>query len=75
MGNKNIKKENNNFKKEEKDKNDFNESKIKDEYKIVYIGESGTGAKTNLIKRLTGIEFKENLESTSINSYSDIKIG
>ena len=54
MGNKNIKKkEKNNFKKEEKDKNDINESKIKDEYKIVFIGESGTGAKTNLINRLT----------------------
>ena len=75
MGNKNIKKENNNFKKEDKEINDINESKIKDEYKIVFIGESGTGAKTNLINRLTGIEFKKNLESTSINSYSDIKIG
>ena len=52
MGNKNIKKEKKISKKEDKEINDINESKLKDEYKIVFIGESGTGAKSTLINRL-----------------------
>ena len=52
MGNKNIKKEKIISKKEGKETNDNNEFKLKDEYKIVFIGESGTGAKSTLTNRL-----------------------
>ena len=75
MGNKNIKKEKIISKKEGKETNDNNESKIKNEYKIVFIGESGTGAKSTLINRLTGIDFNENIITTIYASFINIKIG
>ena len=75
MGNKNIKKEKIISKKEGKETNDNNESKLKDKYKIVFIGESGTGAKSTLINRLTGIDFNENIITTIYASFINIKIG
>ena len=52
----------------------LNESKVKDEYKIAFIGESGTGAKTSLMNRLRGVKFSEDLTSTISLSFSDMKI-
>ena len=52
----------------------LNRNKLKDEYKIIFVGESGTGAKTSLINRLVGIEFKYDLLSTISPSYTDLKI-
>ena len=52
----------------------LNESKLKNEYKIEFIGESGTGAKTNLINRLSKIKFNEYEVSTCASSFRDIKI-
>ncbi len=53
---------------------DLNKSKLKNEYKIVFIGESGTGAKTNLINRLSGKKYNEEEQSTIGSSFSNIKI-
>ena len=48
--------------------------KIKDEYKIIFVGESGIGAKSTLIKRLIGKIFTLNIETTSRCSFNDLKI-
>ena len=40
-----------------------------EEIKVILIGESGTG-KTSLINAAIGLQFKENLESTTTNSFS-----
>ncbi len=44
-----------------------------EEIKVILIGESGTG-KTSLINAAIGLQFKENLESTTTNSFSSKKI-
>ena len=44
-----------------------------EEIKVILIGESGTG-KTSLINAAIGLQFKENLESTTINSFSSKKV-
>ena len=36
---------------------DLDKSKLKTEYKIVFIGESGVGAKSNLINILSGLKY------------------
>ena len=46
----------------------------KDQYKIVFIGESRTGAKTSLINRLEGKEFSSDLERTISCSFTEIQI-
>ena len=43
---------------------DLNESKLKKNYNIVFIGESSTGTKTTLIKRLQGFENNNDLYKT-----------
>ena len=50
MGNQNNKKLEEN---DEKKENDIIKN-IKKEYKVIFLGESGVGAKTNLIRRLMG---------------------
>ncbi len=44
-----------------------------EEIKVILIGESGTG-KTSLINAAIGLQFKENLESTTTNSFSSKKV-
>ena len=44
-----------------------------EEIKVILIGESGTG-KTSLINATMGLKFKENMESTTTNSFSSKKI-
>ena len=44
-----------------------------EEIKVILIGESGTG-KTSLINATMGLKFKENIESTTTNSFSSKKI-
>ena len=41
----------------------------KNEFKITFVGESGTGAKTTLINRIMGIDFNENINSTNSAHY------
>ena len=36
----------------------------KNEYKVIFVGESGIGVKSTLINRIMGIEFDENINST-----------
>ena len=72
MGNKNNKK---GFVKEYSfDIPDIDESKLKNEYKIIFIGESGVGAKTSLINGIAGLKFDPNSKSTGTNSFTVIKI-
>ena len=52
----------------------LDESKVKNEYKIGFIGESGTGVKTSLINRLRGTKFGEDLTSSNGFSCSEMKI-
>ena len=69
MGNENIL----NIKKKE-DKNQEEESNFQDEYKIVFVGESGIGAKTSLISRLVKLKSdKYNLIANDA-SFTKIKI-
>ena len=42
----------------------------KKEYKIIFIGESGVGAKSTLINRIMGIEFDEHIYSTMNCSFN-----
>ena len=44
-----------------------------EEIKVILIGESGTG-KTSLINAAIGLQFKENLESTTTNSFYSKKV-
>ena len=53
---------------------DLDKSKLKTEYKIVFIGESGVGAKSNLINILSGLKYDEYYPSTTSASFSEIKI-
>ena len=53
---------------------DLDETKLKDEYKIVFIGESGTGTKTSLINRIKGVEFEEGIESSTGSLFFNIKV-
>ena len=54
-------------------KRGINENRIKieskKEYKIIFVGESGTGAKSTLINRIMGIDFNENINSTNSAHY------
>ena len=69
MGNENIL----NIKKKE-DKKQEEESNFQDEYKIVFVGESGIGAKTSLISRLVKLKSdKYNLIANDA-SFTKIKI-
>ncbi len=43
-------------------------------YKIVFLGESGVGAKTSLINQLVNKKFDENVESTTASCYSYLYI-
>ena len=52
----------------------IDESKLKNEYKIIFIGESGVGAKTSLINRIAGLKFNPHSETTTTNSFVNIKI-
>ena len=52
----------------------LDESKVKNEYKIGFIGESGTGSKSSLINRLRGTKFGEDLTSSNGFSCSEMKI-
>ena len=52
----------------------LDESKVKNEYKIAFIGQSGSGTKTSLINRLSGEKFDESQRSSNGVSYSNIKI-
>ena len=52
----------------------LDESKVKNEYKIAFIGQSGSGTKTSLINRLSGEKFDESQRSSNGISYSNIKI-
>ena len=53
---------------------DIDETQLKDEYKIVFIGESGTGTKTSLINRIKGVEFEEGIESSTGSLFFNIKV-
>ena len=53
---------------QEKKENDIN-SNNKDEYKVIFLGATGTGAKTNLINRLAREIFNKNEVSTLSCSY------
>ena len=55
-------------------KNKTKDNKLKDIYKIIFVGESGIGAKTTLINILTGNKFIENTCATGCCSYSELKI-
>ena len=52
----------------------LDESKVKNVYKIAFIGQSGSGTKTSLINRLSGEKFDESQRSSNGISYSNIKI-
>ena len=52
----------------------IDESKLKNEYKIIFIGESGVGAKTSLLNRIAGLKFNPHSETTTTNSFVNIKI-
>ena len=52
----------------------IDESKLKNEYKIIFIGESGVGAKTSLINRIAGLKFNPHSQTTTTNSFVNIKI-
>ena len=52
----------------------IDESKLKNEYKIIFIGESGVGAKTSLINRIAGLKFNPHSETTTTNYFVNIKI-
>ena len=52
----------------------LDESKVKNVYKIAFIGQSGSGTKTSLINRLSGEKFDESQRSSNVISYSNIKI-
>ena len=68
MGNKQIKK---NKKIKRRTDEDAIEKVAKKEYKIIFIGESGIGAKTTLINRIMDIDFNDNIESTiKVNSFT-----
>ena len=62
-----------NKKKKHHKKRWINENRIKieskKEYKIIFVGESGTGAKSTLINRIVGIDFNENMESSTTCRY------
>ena len=51
----------------------LDESKVKDSYKIAFIGEKGTGVKTSLINRLQGIPFGEDLTSSNMKLKCNFK--
>ena len=60
--------------KKQEDKKQEEESNIQDEYKIVFVGESGIGAKTSLISRLVKLKSdKYNLIANDA-SFTKIKI-
>ena len=68
MGNNQIKK---NKKIKRRTDEDAIEKVPKKEYKIIFIGESGIGAKTTLINRIMDIDFNDNIESTiKVNSFT-----
>ena len=46
---------------------------FEDEIKVILVGESGTG-KTSLINATMGLPFKEDIESTTANSFSSKKV-
>ena len=52
----------------------IDESKLKDEYKIVFLGRILTGIKTTLLSRLSGAEFIEDNLNYEIHSSVNIKI-
>ena len=52
----------------------IDESKLKDEYKIVFLGGIYTGIKTTLLSRLSGAEFIEDNLNYEIHSSVNIKI-
>ena len=47
---------------------------LKDDYKIIFLGESRVGTKTSLINRLQGNEFNSDTEITLVNSFEEIEI-
>ena len=59
-------------------KRGINENRIKieskKEYKIIFVGESGTGAKSTLINRIVGIDFNENITSTINCSFATKRV-
>ena len=55
-------------------KNKTKDNKLKDIYKVIFVGESGIGAKTTLINILMGLKYKESICSTSVCCYSQLKI-
>ena len=67
MGNQNNKKK----RKYHRKKGTIEDKNIpKKEYKIIFIGESGVGAKSTLINRIMGIEFDEHIYSTMNCSFN-----
>ena len=40
------------------------------EFKVIFLGSSGAGAKTSLIKRIIGEKFNKNESSTNAGSYA-----
>ena len=66
MGNKNNKKLEKTEKTNEKEEIDIIQN-IKNEYKVIFLGEAGVGAKTNLIRRLMGEKFDEHSVATVIS--------
>ena len=65
-------------KKKHHKKRGINEDRIKKEpkkeYKIIFVGESGTGAKSTLINRIVGIDFNENITSTISCSFATKRV-
>ena len=47
---------------------------LKDDYKIIFLGECRVGTKTSLINRLQGKEFNSDTEITLVNSFAEIEI-
>ena len=70
MGNKFNKK----LEKTQKKKENVINSNTVVEYKVIFLGEAGTGAKTNLINILVGKAFIENEESTLASCFSQKSI-
>ena len=69
MGNKNIE-EKEKEKQKEEETNDIREPLPINEFKIIFLGEPGVGAKTTLINRIMKFEFKEKINSTTACSYT-----
>ena len=74
MGNQNNKIKKLPNKEENKEIINLNEPKLKEYYKIVFVGESGIGSKTGLINKLEEMESKDNEQTNMNGNYVVLKI-